>query len=189
MNNIAIFASGSGTNAQNIADYFKRSDKISVSLILSNRADAFVLERAKLLGIKSCVFSRQDFYESDLVLNILLENNIDLVVLAGFLWLIPDNLLSAFPGRIINIHPALLPKFGGKGMYGEKVHQAVIESGEKQTGITIHYVNAHYDEGEIIFQKSIDILPGDTSDSIAQKVHTLEYNHFPRVIEEVINNC
>lgn len=189
MKNIAIFASGSGTNAQNIAEYFKTIKKIHVSLILSNRPDAFVLDRAKKLGIPSLVFTRKDFYESDRILNVLRENEIDFIVLAGFLWLIPDNLLKAFPRRIINIHPALLPKYGGKGMYGEKVHQVVIRSGDKQTGITIHYVNDHYDEGEIIFQDLLDILPEDTAESIAQKVHSLEYKHFPRVIEEVINNC
>jgi phosphoribosylglycinamide formyltransferase-1 len=186
MKNIAIFASGSGTNAQNIAEYFKTIKKIHVSLILSNRPDAFVLDRAKKLGIPSLVFTRKDFYESDRILNVLRENEIDFIVLAGFLWLIPDNLLKAFPRRIINIHPALLPKYGGKGMYGEKVHQVVIRSGDKQTGITIHYVNDHYDEGEIIFQDLLDILPEDTAESIAQKVHSLEYKHFPRVIEEVI---
>lgn len=189
MKNIAIFASGSGTNAQNIAEYFKTIKKIHVSLILSNRPDAFVLDRAKKLGIPSLVFTRKDFYESDRILNVLRENEIDFIVLAGFLWLIPDNLLKAFPRRIINIHPALLPKYGGKGMYGEKIHQVVIRSGDKQTGITIHYVNDHYDEGEIIFQDLLDILPEDTAESIAQKVHSLEYKHFPRVIEEVINNC
>lgn len=189
MKNIAIFASGSGTNAKNIAEYFKTVKKIHVSLILSNRPDAFVLDRAKKLGIPSLVFTRKDFYESDSILDALRENEIDFIVLAGFLWFIPDNLLKAFPRRIINIHPALLPKYGGKGMYGEKVHQAVIRSGDKQTGITIHYVNDHYDEGEIIFQDLLDILPEDTAESIAQKVHSLEYKHFPRVIEEVINNC
>jgi phosphoribosylglycinamide formyltransferase-1 len=186
MTRIAIFASGSGTNAQNIAEYFKSSDKVRISLILSNKPDAFVLERAKKLGITSIVFTRKDFYESDSILDVLLEYQIDFIVLAGFLWLIPQNLLNAFPRRIINIHPALRPKYGGKGMYGEKVHQAVILSGDKKTGISIHYVNDHYDEGEIIFQDSFDIQPGDTAESIAQKVHTLEYKHFPRVVEEVI---
>jgi phosphoribosylglycinamide formyltransferase-1 len=186
MTRIAIFASGSGTNARNIAEYFKSSDRVNISLILSNKADAFVLERAKKLGITSLVFNRKDFYESDSILDVLLEYQIDLIVLAGFLWLIPDNLLKAFPRRIINIHPALLPKYGGKGMYGEKVHQAVIQSGDKKTGISIHYVNDHYDEGEIIFQDSFEIQPDDTAESIAQKVHALEYKHFPRVIEEVI---
>jgi phosphoribosylglycinamide formyltransferase 1 len=186
MKNIAIFASGSGTNARNIAEYFNHSELVRVSLILSNRPDAFVLERARILKIPSVVFTRKDFYESDDIVDVLLENEIDLIVLAGFLWLIPENLLKAFPGRIINIHPALLPKYGGKGMYGEKVHEAVILSGDKSTGISIHYVNDHYDEGVIIFQDSFEIQPDDTAESIAKKVHALEYQHFPRVIEEVV---
>ena len=186
MKNIAVFASGSGTNAQNIAEYFQSSGEIRVSLILTNKPDAFVLERAKKLNIPSIVFTREEFYKSENILEILRRNNIDFIVLAGFLWLVPGYLLEAYYRRIINIHPALLPKYGGKGMYGDKVHQAVIQSGDKKTGITIHYVNDHYDEGEIIFQDSFDILPGDTSESIAHKVHKLEYKHFPRVIEETI---
>jgi phosphoribosylglycinamide formyltransferase-1 len=145
-----------------------------------------VLERANRLGIPSVVFNRKDFYESGRILQILMEHHIDFIVLAGFLWFVPENLLKAYPRRIVNIHPALLPKYGGKGMYGEKVHQAVIASGDKKTGISIHYVNDHYDEGEIIFQDSFDIFPGDTAESIAQRVHALEYKHFPRVIQEVI---
>ncbi len=186
MKNIAIFASGSGSNAQNIAEYFKLSGTIRVSLILANRPDAYVLERAKKLNIPTVVFARKDFYESESILQVLRDYKIDFIVLAGFLWLVPDNLLKAYSHRIINIHPALLPKYGGKGMYGEKVHQAVIASGDKKTGISIHYVNDHYDEGEIIFQDFFDILPGDTAESIAKRVHVLEYKHFPRVIEEVI---
>jgi len=186
MKKIAVFASGSGTNAQNIAEYFLASGDITVSLIFANKPDAFVLERAKKLRIPSIVFNRKDFYESEIILDILHKNEIDFIVLAGFLWLIPDYLLNAYSGKIINIHPALLPKYGGKGMYGDKVHQAVIRSGDRQTGITIHFVNDHYDEGEIIFQDSFDILPGDTAESIAQRVHALEYKHFPRVIEETI---
>ena len=149
MKKIAIFASGSGTNAQNIAEYFLASGDITVSLILANKPEAYVLERAKKLGIPSMVFTRKEFYESAIILDVLLKNKIDFIVLAGFLWLVPDNLLKTYSGKIINIHPALLPKYGGKGMYGEKVHQAVIQSGDKQTGITIHFVNDHYDEGEI----------------------------------------
>jgi len=186
MKKIAVFASGSGTNAQNIAEYFLVVRDIRVSLVLANKPDAFVLERAKKLGIPSLVFTRKEFYESEVILDALQRNKIDFIVLAGFLWLIPDYLLKAFSCRIINIHPALLPKYGGKGMYGDKVHQAVIQSGDKQTGISIHYVNDHYDEGEIIFQDSFDILPEDTAESIAKKVHALEYLHFPRIIEETI---
>jgi phosphoribosylglycinamide formyltransferase 1 len=186
MRNIAIFASGSGTNAQNIAEYFSNHQNIKVALVLANRPDAYVLERAKILGIPSVVFNRKDFYESNAVLDTLKENKIDFIVLAGFLWFVPENLLKAYPKRIVNIHPALLPKYGGKGMYGDKVHQAVIQSGDKRTGISIHYVNDHYDEGEIIFQDSFEIQPDDTAETIAKKVHALEYEHFPRVIEEVI---
>jgi phosphoribosylglycinamide formyltransferase 1 len=186
MKNIAIFASGNGTNAQRIAEYFRNSDTVNISLILSNKPDAFVLKRAEKLGIPTTIFNKKDFYESGLVFEILKEYRIDFIILAGFLWFVPDNILKAFPRRIINIHPALLPKHGGKGMYGEKVHQAVIESGDTRTGITIHFVNDHYDEGEIIFQDSFEVQPGDTPDSIALKVHQLEYLHFPRIIENVI---
>jgi phosphoribosylglycinamide formyltransferase-1 len=196
MHHLAIFASGSGTNARNIAEYFRSSPEIRVSLILANKPDAYVLERAKLLDIPTYVFDRKTFYESEAVLEILKKYEIGHIVLAGFLWLVPDYLLNHFPSRIINIHPALLPKFGGKGMYGEKVHQAVIAAGEKRTGISIHFLNEHYDEGAIIFQDSFEVLPGDTPESIAAKVHELEYRHFPRVIEEVVlgksnvtNNC
>ncbi len=186
MKNIAIFASGSGTNAQNIAEYFRQHRDIRISLVLANKPDAYVLERSKLLGIPSFVFNRNDFYENSVVMDILNEYRVDFIVLAGFLWFIPETLLKAYPRRIINIHPALLPRHGGKGMYGERVHQAVIDAGDEQTGITIHFVNERYDEGEIIFQDSFKILPGDTAGSIAQKVHELEYKHFPRVIEGVI---
>jgi len=189
MKNIAVFASGSGSNAQNIAEYFQSSREIRVSLILANKPDAFVLERAKKLNIPSMVFTREEFYDSEIILQILKRNKIDFIVLAGFLWLVPGYLLEAYSRRMINIHPALLPKYGGKGMYGDKVHQAVINSGDKQTGITIHYVNDHYDEGEVIFQDYFDILPDDTAESIAQKVHKLEYKHFPRVIEETIRKA
>ena len=186
MKNIAIFASGSGSNAQQIAEYFRDSDKIRISIILSNKPDAFVLERAKKLGIPSAIFTRADFNDSEHVLELLHEKRIDFIVLAGFLWFVPDNILKSYPQKIINIHPALLPKHGGKGMYGARVHRAVIEEGDAKTGITIHYVNDHYDEGEIIFQDSFDVEPGDTPETIAQKVHALEYKHFPRIIEEVV---
>lgn len=186
MKNIAIFASGNGTNAQNIAEYFSHHQFVMISLVLANKPEAYVLERAKRLEIPSVVFSRKDFYESERVLDILFKHHIDYIVLAGFLWFIPENILKAYPHRIINIHPALLPNHGGKGMYGEKVHQAVIDSGDKRTGISIHYVNDHYDEGEIIFQDSFEIQPDDTVETIAQKVHALEYKHFPRVIEEIV---
>jgi phosphoribosylglycinamide formyltransferase-1 len=186
MKNIAIFASGSGTNAQQITEYMNSTGIARVVLILSNKPDAYVLERARKLGVPSLVFNRKDFYESDSVIEVLQDNQVDLIVLAGFLWFVPDNILKAYPRRIINIHPALLPNHGGKGMYGEKVHQAVIRAGDKRTGITIHFVNDHYDEGEIIFQDSFEVMPEDTPESIAQKVHELEYRHFPRVVAEVV---
>lgn len=188
MINIAIFASGNGSNAQNIAEYFQNHQAIHVSLILANKPDAFVIERAERLGIPSHVFNRKDFYESDNVLLTLLNYQIDFIVLAGFLWIIPDYLLQVYPQKIINIHPALLPRHGGKGMYGDKVHRAVIENGDEETGITIHFVNDHYDEGEIIFQDSFRVVPGDTAETIAQKVHQLEYKHFPLIIEKVVKN-
>lgn len=159
---------------------------MEVSLVLSNNPDAFVLERASRLKVPAYVFDREQFYTSDLVPGILREVGIDLIVLAGFLWLVPENILRGWPGRILNIHPALLPKFGGKGMYGERVHKAVIEAGEKETGISIHYVNEKYDEGQIIFQEKFPILPGDTPESIAERIHKLEHEHFPKVIEKLV---
>lgn len=181
---IAIFASGSGSNAENIANYFKDSN-IEISLILTNNKDAFALERAKKLNIESYIFNRDQFKNSSDVVDKLKEHNIDLVVLAGFLWLIPSNLIKAFPNKIINIHPALLPNYGGKGMYGDKVHQAVFDNKETETGITIHYVNEAYDEGTIIAQHKAEITTNDTPDDIAKKVHQLEYEHFPKEIEKI----
>jgi phosphoribosylglycinamide formyltransferase-1 len=186
MKRIAIFASGSGSNAQKIIEYFQENPEIEVSLVLSNNPEAYVLERASGLGVPSYVFDRQLFYETDQVHDILRDIGIDFIVLAGFLWLVPANLLKSWPKRIINIHPALLPKFGGKGMYGDRVHKAVIEAGEKETGITIHYVNAVYDDGEIIFQEKFEILPDDTVESIAERVHVMEHRHFPEVIEKLL---
>jgi phosphoribosylglycinamide formyltransferase-1 len=187
MKNIAIFASGSGTNAENIAAYFEHHPGIRIALILSNKPDAFVLKRAEKFSIPTFVFDRQLFYQTDEVLRILLTNRIDLIVLAGFLWLVPRNILAAFPNRIINIHPALLPKYGGKGFYGMIVHEAVIGSGDKESGITIHYVNEIYDAGQIIFQARCPVDPSDTPDSLAHKVHDLEYRYFPEVIEKLLN--
>lgn len=184
---IAIFASGSGSNAENIARYFSNNTRISVKLILSNKPDAYVIERAKKMNIPALVFTRQEFYESDKVLQYLNENNIDWIVLAGFLWLIPVSLLEAYPKRIVNIHPALLPKYGGKGMYGKNVHQAVIDNRETESGITIHYVNQDYDKGNIIFQAGCKVNPSDTAESLAIKVHDLEYAFFPKVVEKLID--
>ena len=187
MKKIAIFASGSGSNAQNIIEHFSSKPSIEVSLVLSNKKNAFVLDRAKNLGVKALVFDRSSFYESDEVLDILKTEKIDFIVLAGFLWLVPDNLIENFPNRIVNIHPALLPKYGGKGMYGSKVHEMVVACGEKETGITIHFVNSHYDEGNIIFQARCAVHETDTPEEVANKVHQLEYKYFPTEIEKLVN--
>ncbi|MEO9872434.1 phosphoribosylglycinamide formyltransferase [Ekhidna sp.] len=181
--NLAIFASGSGSNAENIAKYFAKHPNIQVNEILSNKLDAFVHERAKKLAIPSFTFSKEEFRDSSFLKRL---EGIDYIILAGFLWLIPDYLVRAFSNRIINIHPALLPKFGGKGMYGSQVHKAVIESYEAESGITIHLVNEEYDKGEVLFQAKCKVEPKDTPDSLAQKIHALEYEHFPRVIGEYI---
>ena len=186
MIHIAILASGSGSNAENIADYFSGSDDIQVSLIISNSRDAYVHERASKLGIPSCTFSREAFGEGTPVLKKLREYNTDFIVLAGFLLKVSQPLLDAYPGRIVNIHPALLPGYGGRGMYGDKVHRSVIDAGEKVSGITIHYVNEHYDEGNIIFQATCEVEASDTPDDLARKVHALEYAHFPRVIASLV---
>jgi phosphoribosylglycinamide formyltransferase-1 len=183
---IAILASGSGTNAQKIIEYFTGHSSIGVSMILSNKKDAYVLVRAEQFNIPSVVFDRQTFNETDEILRVLQENEIDFIVLAGFLWLIPIYLIRSFPRRIINIHPALLPKYGGKGMYGVYVHQAVLDSGDKESGISIHYVNEAYDEGAIIFQAKCEVLPDDTPESLAQRIHQLEYKHYPEVIERLV---
>jgi phosphoribosylglycinamide formyltransferase-1 len=185
---IALFASGSGTNVENIANYFKNNTEIEIGLVLSNKKDAFVLERAKKLGIPSMVFNREQFYNSQVVVDQLIDKRIDFVVLAGFLWLIPTNLIQAFPKKIINIHPALLPKHGGKGMYGGKVHESVVENHDIESGITIHFMNEHYDEGDVIFQSTCEVLPTDNAYDVASKVHALEYEHFPKVIEQLVMN-
>lgn len=186
MNNIAIFASGSGTNAQNIIKYFYSSENIRVKLVLSNRKEAKVLERATQLNVKCMVFNKQDLYESNSVLNILKKEEIHWIVLAGFLWLIPENIIEEYNNHVINIHPALLPRYGGKGMYGLNVHRAVIENKDKETGISIHMVNKEYDKGKIVFQAKCPVSVNDTPEKLAQKVHELEYKHFPQVIEKVI---
>jgi phosphoribosylglycinamide formyltransferase-1 len=186
MRNIAIFASGSGTNAENIIEYFSNKKSAKVTLILSNRREAFVLKRAAAHKINAVFFDHSDFYTSEKVLDLLISNKIDFIVLAGFLWLIPENILKGFEGRIINIHPALLPGYGGKGMFGEKVHQAVIANHESESGITIHYVNRFYDKGNIIFQTRCKVEPSDTPDSLASRIHALEYEYYPKVIEDLI---
>ena len=187
MKSLAIFASGSGTNAENIIRYFSNSEFFKVAIVLSNKQGAGVHERAKKLTVPSISFSREAFESGEAILDILKTYQIDFIVLAGFMSKIADNLLAAYPHKIINIHPALLPKFGGKGMYGMNVHQAVLENKEKETGITIHYVNEHYDEGEFIFQKAVNIEDCKTAEEIAQKVHELEHQYFPIIISEVLN--
>ena len=188
MKRIAIFASGSGTNAQNIIEYFSNKPEVEVSLILSNKHDALVLKRAGRFKVPTFTFNRKTFYETRGVLDVLGSHKIDLVVLAGFLWLIPDYLLLKYHKRIINIHPALLPKYGGKGMYGMRVHESVINSGDPESGITIHYVNEKYDEGAPIYQAKCKVDKGESAEKLARKIHQLEYEHFPRVIEQVLEN-
>ena len=185
---IAIFASGSGSNAENIARYFSNSEDIEISLIISNKKDAYVHQRASGLGIPSYTFSKTEFDEGELILETLRQYKVDFIVLAGFLLKISKPFLEAYPHKIINIHPALLPKFGGKGMYGQKVHEAVVAAGEKESGITIHYINEYYDEGDIVFQATCAVLADDGADDVARKVHELEYKHFPPVIAATIKN-
>jgi len=186
MMKIAIFASGNGTNAERIASYFSKGELARVSLILTNNPEAGVLKRAEKLSVPTVVFSRKEFSKTKDIVNLLKANEIDLVVLAGFLWLVPSNILQAYPDKVVNIHPALLPKYGGKGMYGNHVHEAVIAAGDGQSGITIHFVNEKYDDGNIIFQSKVDVDQSDTADTLADKIHDLEYAHFPVVIEELI---
>ena len=186
---IVIFASGRGTNAENIINYFERIDaQITVSHVLSNNPKAEVLERAHLHGVKAVNFDRFSFQESDEVLELLKEINPDLIVLAGFLWKIPLSIIKAFPEKIINLHPALLPKYGGKGMYGDRVHRAILENKEEKSGITIHYVNEIYDDGEIIFQDEVEVEPNDTLRSLRDKIHVLEYRNFPKVIRQILTD-
>ncbi|MGW9684409.1 phosphoribosylglycinamide formyltransferase [Flagellimonas sp. 2504JD1-5] len=186
MKRVVILASGSGSNAENIFSYFKGSNKVKVVAVLTNKKTAKVLDRCEKLGIPAYFFNREAFSGSGNFVDIMKSFRPDLIVLAGFLWKIPSSFITAFPNKIINIHPALLPKYGGKGMYGNKVHQAVKENSEPETGITIHYVNENYDEGAILFQAKTIIEPSDSVDDIAQKVHRLEYEHFPRVIEKLL---
>ena len=183
---IAVFASGNGSNAEEIIKYFNGTEIGKVDLVLSNNAHAYVLQRAAKYGIPAVIFDKKELHHTGSVLKKLQEHNIDFIVLAGFMWLMPKSILSAYPDRIVNIHPALLPKYGGKGMYGMRVHEAVQDAEEKETGITIHYVNERYDEGGIIFQARCAVDPGDTPEEIARKVHQLEYTHYPQVIETVM---
>lgn len=185
MQHIVIFASGTGSNAENIIRYFKNNDTKSVVAVFSNHSDAKVVEKAKNLSVETVVFTKEEL-SNGVVLSKLQAFQPDLIVLAGFLWMFPTNIIQHFPSKIINIHPALLPKYGGKGMYGNYVHQAVLEHKETETGITIHYVNEQYDEGKIIFQKAVSITDCTTFEDIAQKVHQLEQEYFPKVIDELL---
>ena len=185
--NIAIFASGSGTNAENIIRHFEKSDFVRVALVISNKEGAYVLERAHRLQVPSEVFPKEEWRSGERILALLKEYEIDFIVLAGFLLRVPEVLLYAYPDKIINIHPALLPKFGGKGMYGDRVHEAVVAAGEYESGITIHYINEHYDEGSTIFQAKCSVLPEDSATDVAKKVHALEYKYFPVIIEKVLD--
>lgn len=182
---IIIFASGSGSNAEKIADFFRDKNTVQIARIFCNNPNAGVIARAERLGIPCRVFTREE-YKSGQILTEMQADQPDLVVLAGFLWLIPASFVQAFPQKIINLHPALLPKFGGKGMYGHFVHEAVVAQKEKESGITIHFVNEHYDEGNIIFQSSFEVLPTDTPEDVARKGQVLEHRDFPKVVEQVL---
>ncbi|MCW3117271.1 MAG: formyltetrahydrofolate-dependent phosphoribosylglycinamide formyltransferase [Chitinophagaceae bacterium] len=186
MTRVAIFASGAGTNAQKIIDHFRQHPFIKVSLIVCNKAGAGILKIAEKENIPHLLIEREKFYNGNAYVDELKQNKIDFIVLAGFLWKIPIPLIKAFAQKIINIHPALLPAFGGKGMYGHKVHEAVIAAGKKESGITIHYVDEIYDHGQIIYQARCPVLPDDTPGLLAQKIHELEHEHFSRVIEELL---
>lgn len=184
---ICIFVSGDGTNCENIIRYFQANGKADIALVLSNRADAFALVRAARLGVRTCVMSKAEINDRGRLLGLMRSENIDFIVLAGFLLLIPDFLIDEYDHRMINLHPALLPKFGGKGMYGHHVHEAVKAAGERETGMTVHWVTREYDSGEIIAQYRTPISPDDTADDIAAKEHRLEMKYFPEVIERCLN--
>lgn len=183
MPNLAIFASGSGTNAQRIIEYFQGHNEISVKLVLCNKPGAYVITRANNLGVPVVVFNRNQCYDGKTLSGLLADAKTDFLILAGFLWLIPVDLLNAYSGRILNIHPALLPKFGGKGMFGHKVHEAVISDRETESGITIHYVNDKYDEGRIVFQARCPVFAEDSPETLANRIHELEHLYFPKIIE------
>ncbi len=188
MKRLALFASGSGSNVERIATYFANRTDVTISLVLTNNPQAGVIDRCRRLHLPVLIFDRTVFKQTDRIPELLENQRVDLIVLAGFLWLIPQNLVRAFPDKILNIHPALLPKFGGKGMYGHFVHEAVVASGETESGITIHRVNEYYDEGAIVFQARCPVLPTDSPDDVARKVQALEHEHFPRVISETLFN-
>ena len=183
---IAIFASGSGSNAQKIMEYFKKHHDAEITIVLTNNPEAYVLQRADNFEIPTHIFDKNEFYKTDEIIDLLKNLEIDFVVLAGFLWLIPKNLIHAYPGRIVNIHPAILPKFGGKGMYGDHVHNAVMAAGETEGGITIHYVNENYDEGEYIYQARYRIDKNDNLEMVKFKGQQLEHQHYPRIVETIV---
>ncbi len=185
--NLAIFASGSGSNAENIALYFKNHPQIDVKVILTNNPEAGVIKRSRKLDIDCIVFNKQEFYKTNRVLSVLEQYQVDWIILAGFLWLVPANLINQFANRIVNIHPALLPKYGGKGMYGQRVHEAVINNKEIESGITIHIIDEIYDRGSIVFQASCPVTPDDDAETLAKKIHQLEYEHYPKVIENLVS--
>ena len=184
---IAIFASGAGTNAKKIIEYFYGNENIKIGLVVCHKQKAGVVQIGVDHSIPILLIERERFFEGDHYLNELQNYNIDFIVLAGFLWKIPKEIIAQYRNKIINIHPALLPAFGGKGMYGLKVHQAVIDAGESESGITIHYVDEHYDNGDVIFQVRCEVIPTDTAESLAEKIHLLEHENFPRVVEECVN--
>ncbi len=186
MSNLAIFASGTGSNAQKIIDYFKGHSTVVIKQIVSNKPQAGVLQIAAKENIESLIIEKEQFFRGDGYVAALKEAGIDWIILAGFLWKIPESLIAAFPNRIINIHPALLPKYGGKGMYGHFVHEAVIAAGEAESGITIHFVDEHFDHGKHIFQATCKITPSDTPETLAQKVQLLEHTHFAEIIEQLV---
>lgn len=186
MKRIVIFASGGGTNAENLIKFFQNSDNATVIQVLTNNPHAKVLDRCKKLKVSALSFNRTAFTETEDVINILRAAKPDLIILAGFLWKFPEHILKEFDNKVINVHPALLPKFGGKGMYGMHVHEAVVKNKETETGITIHYVNEQYDEGAIIFQAKCDVVPTDSPKNVAEKIHKLEMKHFPEVVEKLL---
>ncbi|MEQ1745597.1 MAG: phosphoribosylglycinamide formyltransferase [Saprospiraceae bacterium] len=187
MHYIAIFASGAGSNACKIMEHFAQNERARVALVVCNKPDAGVLDIARNQGVPVFIVERTDFFETENLLAVLAGHRVDFIALAGFLWLMPPYLVRAFSGKIVNIHPALLPKFGGKGMYGMRVHEAVKAAGETQTGITIHSVNERYDDGDTLFQATCSVEPTDTPETIAQKVHELEHRYFPHVIETILS--
>ncbi|HTB32394.1 MAG TPA: phosphoribosylglycinamide formyltransferase [Bacteroidia bacterium] len=185
MYRLAIFASGEGTNAQKFIEYFKGRNDVVISLIVCNKSEAGVVQKAKEASIPILILNKEAFYNTDKVLNEL-KGKADFIVLAGFIWMVPENIISAFSGKMVNIHPALLPKYGGKGMYGIKVHEAVVANHENESGITIHYVNNKYDEGKIIFQAKCLVEAADTPEAVAKKIHELEYKFYPMIVDKLL---